>query len=77
MEGHPAIHKDEIKELDPVHQSYVTKRKGDSYIFEWEVEITDPVLQATSPLVRFICFQLFVFLSMILCWLLYHASRLC
>lgn len=50
MEGHPAIHKDEIKELDPVHQSYVTKRKGDSYIFEWEVEITDPVLQATSPL---------------------------
>jgi len=45
--------------------------------FEWEVEITDLVFQAINPLVSLIYFQLFMFHFILLCWVPYHASRLC
>jgi len=50
MEGPLAIHNDKFKDLEPGHESSKKNRRVSSFVFEWEVEITDPVLQATNPM---------------------------
>jgi hypothetical protein len=60
MEGCLTNHNEKLTEFDPLHQSSEKNHGVSSSVFEWEVEITDQVLQATNPLVSLIYFQLFM-----------------